>query len=826
MGRVRAALVGLGIGQREVELLTVTAETLAALAKGQDLSGTASQWLVETTRAAEAAQEPQAGATPAGSPEVPPTGSAEVPPAGSPEPWPASQEVPALVRDASVVLQRVGVLTGLGAALDAALVQVTRDLAVRTGRVLLADKATDDPGELASSVRARWVARTKSATAREIACVSGWGKGESADLVALATAPRDITTITTEAMRTGAASWRLVRRYWRQAGTRAHEDGLVIAQALFGTDPDTLAKERLTPEGDYTDRPWVHKEYYHALDREIARLDSQDAQARAQARERARAARRYRTRVHDDGTATVTLQGTATQIIAATDRLERAARAARAAGDPRTLDQLGTDIALSLLLHSTLNLPDLASTNQKNTGQKNTRHKDSNARPQSPDTLDGLGDDVVSTAWSQQMIAVMRALPAAVLNVIVPLDALTGTSINTPPPRRHPAPPGTPPPGTPPPEASPSGEEEPASASIPPAPVGSAIPLAPAGSAMPSGTESERPPAPDERPPAPDGRPPVGLVGQVTGAYPIFLDAGHLRELFLAPGTTMYRLLTDPADGRCVERSITSYTPDAAMRAQVHAADVTCRAPGCLQHAPYTQLDHVIPYNRTHPEHGGPTAEPNLQTLHGGDHDPKTRREWTATMNTTRIVTWRSLLGRIYRTRTHDYNQYATLLAAAQTRIEQNTTTWSTPTTSTSPTAGTGPAAGAGLDPATARAHAIDHEIYTALSYRPPGTPLAHPADNPWADHDEGYTGWPITDLTHTTTTGGRGYGPHPDTADQARTEHHNTYRATREATDQNGEQHADQDTDHNDHEQHASTTDTPGTDTPETDTPDPPPPF
>ncbi|MFX0538963.1 HNH endonuclease signature motif containing protein [Ornithinimicrobium sp. Y1847] len=301
-------------------------------------------------------------------------------------------------------------------------------------------------------------------------------------------------------------------------------------------------------------------------------------------------------------------------------------------------------------------------------------------------------------------------------------------------------------------------------------------------------------------------------MGQVTGAYPIFLDAGHLRELFLAPGTTMYRLLTDPADGRCVERSITSYTPDAAMRAQVHAADVTCRAPGCLQHAPYTQLDHVIPYNRTHPEHGGPTAEPNLQTLHGGDHDPKTRREWTATMNTTRIVTWRSLLGRIYRTRTHDYNQYATLLAAAQTRIEQNTTTWSTPTTSTSPTAGTGPAAGAGLDPATARAHAIDHEIYTALSYRPPGTPLAHPADNPWADHDEGYTGWPITDLTHTTTTGGRGYGPHPETADQARTEHHNTYRSTREA--------ANQDTDPSDHHQHDSTTDTPGADTPRTDTP------
>ncbi|MGD8150328.1 hypothetical protein ACQE92_10530, partial [Ornithinimicrobium sp. Y1694] len=32
VGRVRAALVGLGIGQREVELLTATAETLAALA--------------------------------------------------------------------------------------------------------------------------------------------------------------------------------------------------------------------------------------------------------------------------------------------------------------------------------------------------------------------------------------------------------------------------------------------------------------------------------------------------------------------------------------------------------------------------------------------------------------------------------------------------------------------------------------------------------------------------------------------------------------------------------------------------------------------------
>ena len=276
----------------------------------------------------------------------------------------------------------------------------------------------------------------------------------------------------------------------------------------------------------------------------------------------------------------------------------------------------------------------------------------------------------------------------------------------------------------------------------------------------------------------------------VTGAFPFFLTPDAVRELALSPGTTLFRLLTDPADGRCVERSLKSYAPDAAMRAQVHAADVTCRAPGCVQHAPYTQLDHVVP----HGQDGGDTCEPNLQNLHTGHHDPKTKGEWTAVMAANRDVTWTSLLGRIYRTRAHDYRQYSTLYRQALDRVETAVSDALAADRAARDTARAEGTAGSGVDgrgeprqqaPLTrerALADAVDAAIYRALTYRGPAQVLRAGDDHPGTDTDPAYLGWDIIDLTHTGPAGRRRHGPDPDTARTEQQTQHDTAPATRDA--------------------------------------------
>lgn len=149
-------------------------------------------------------------------------------------------------------------------------------------------------------------------------------------------------------------------------------------------------------------------------------------------------------------------------------------------------------------------------------------------------------------------------------------------------------------------------------------------------------------------------------VGELLGPFRSFVSPADVRRLALSPGTTMSRLLVDPADGRCVERSTSAYLMDAAMRAQILAADVTCRAPGCVHPAVLCQIDHVEEFGA-----GGPTSESNGQPLHTGHHDPKTAKDWDAHLAANRDVTWTTLLGRVYRTRAWDYRRYVTALTDA-----------------------------------------------------------------------------------------------------------------------------------------------------------------
>ena len=159
--------------------------------------------------------------------------------------------------------------------------------------------------------------------------------------------------------------------------------------------------------------------------------------------------------------------------------------------------------------------------------------------------------------------------------------------------------------------------------------------------------------------PRPDGRPPDkprlrGRVAQVLGPNPFFITDHHARELALFPGTTLHRLVTDPLDGRLVERSIKTYRPDADMRRQVIAADQLSRAPGPRTGAHAGELDHVTPYGWA----GGSTTELNLALLARRPHRFKTEGTWHLSLGARRDLTVTTLLGQVVTTRTHDYRTY------------------------------------------------------------------------------------------------------------------------------------------------------------------------
>ncbi|WP_131104363.1 hypothetical protein [Ornithinimicrobium sufpigmenti] len=144
------------------------------------------------------------------------------------------------------------------------------------------------------------------------------------------------------------------------------------------------------------------------------------------------------------------------------------------------------------------------------------------------------------------------------------------------------------------------------------------------------------------------------MVGELTGSHPMFLTPGHAQELVLLPGTTLHRLLTDPADGRLIERTITTYRPDVDMRRQVLAADLYSRAPGSRLTGQALELDHVTPWGTP----GGTTTETNLAALHKRPHHEKTLGHWRIHIGTRRDLTFTTLLNQHRTTRVHNYTQY------------------------------------------------------------------------------------------------------------------------------------------------------------------------
>ncbi|AXH95227.1 hypothetical protein [Ornithinimicrobium avium] len=458
----------------------------------------------------------------------------------------------------------------------------------------------------------------------EIEVALGFSAWEAGLLVRAATAAEPLAGMVDAALRAGETTWVQVRWFYEKTASLEDDRRLLVAAALFGDDPGLAAGDRLGPDGDLHGRAWSVPSFRAALDAEVTACRGSDVAAERAARARAYAARRTWTRVHEDGMATLSIRGPVASVLAAGQRLERGARGVRAAGDPRTLGQLGVDVGLGLLTYATVALhgcpdkqPDPAATDAVS-GHPVSDDAVSDDAVSGGESAGGvLFDEVIAPQDMELLARVVNGLPPVALQVVLPYSTMAGGfpicgrcsgPLDAPEPRD-------------------TGQQE-------------AVHNRPPG----AGQDSAR-----RGPPGRSGR---GRVGEVLGPNPFFVSEGHARELALMPGTTLHRLVVDPRDGRLVERTIKGYRPDADMRRQVVAADVYSRAPGAR--ARTGELDHVTPYGWA----GGPTSEVNLALLAKRPHRYKTEGTWQVEIGARRDLTFTTLLGQVVRTRVHDYRTY------------------------------------------------------------------------------------------------------------------------------------------------------------------------
>lgn len=696
--RLRGALVDLGVQGPVVETLISTAQACADVAVASSRWGRAGAGLPGVASDDEAEQheteQHEAEQRTVGRHEVGGPDAEQHEAEHDAEHRDREATDPAAIDPAANVVEAISTLARTAGQLDSVVLTAASVLSLETGDVLLTEKGVASPDELSRRQRELWRSRAKSLTRREIAAATGWGEGEAADLVALANTPQDTLSQVHSALRSGEVTWRLARSFYRKAGALDTADAAGIAAGLFGNDPGKAVTERLDSSGAFHGHPWWHKEYYRALEREVAKVKACDPEATRKTREENAATNDVRLNLDEFGTGVLMVGTTATQGAAMIDRISKAAKAARAAGDPRTLRQLRTAVATALLLHGSVDVP-------------------------------GLPDDpaLITPEQSAELTKVLYALPTAELNLIVPLTTLLGMTTGALTPVGHES----------------GGNRIPAAFGGYGAPETSGFTsragcscVCTCGATQGSpgtaatGEICTDPPATGTGSDAPGE---IGIA-EVVGTHSIFLTPEEARTLALTPGSTLFRLVTDPVTGALLERSSSAYRFDGAMRAHIIAADVFCRAPGCLKPAALAQIDHV----QEHGTPGGHTCISNGQPLDSAHHDLKTKKHWDAVLHDNRDLTWTTLLGRIYTTKTHDYRQYTRLLEAATTAISTDV------------------ADGMSVE------EAVDRQIYQALTYRPPGAPLATEDDSPEAD--EYFTGWDQVTTTHTRPNGTRSYHP------------------------------------------------------------------
>lgn len=317
--------------------------------------------------------------------------------------------------------------------------------------------------------------------------------------------------------------------------------------------------------------------------------------AEQRARERAKCRRVTRPRAEHDETASMRIEGPATDVLALDLALDASARATKAAGDERTIDQLRFD-ALAGIGHHALA----------------TGH---------------LCDPATGTHLATTNGQLPRVHITMALDQLLPQPAAS--------------------------ESGAPGTKAGASGSAPGSASGEGCPSpAPAGGtgSAPIGADDQRqrcsqpgelpwpPPLPGERL-APTAVPELAGYGPITPATARALAAGGIWS----------RIVTDPLSGAVLDVGTTRYRPTRAIAEQVIARDRTCVRPGCTHQARTCQLDHTIAYNHAHPDRGGSTSAANLGPLCSRDHLTKTHAGYQVTQPEPGIFEWTTPSGHRYR---------------------------------------------------------------------------------------------------------------------------------------------------------------------------------
>jgi len=128
------------------------------------------------------------------------------------------------------------------------------------------------------------------------------------------------------------------------------------------------------------------------------------------------------------------------------------------------------------------------------------------------------------------------------------------------------------------------------------------------------------------------------VPGMVNG-HPIAPEAA--RQLTGTGHSTLYRILTDPADGTVLDHAAETYTIPEKMRIALVEKWQYCTLPGCDRSAAKAELDHIEPFNHEDPGRGGPTTMGNLHPLCREHHQMKTDNRLKVTRSPdTGMLTW------------------------------------------------------------------------------------------------------------------------------------------------------------------------------------------
>lgn len=329
------------------------------------------------------------------------------------------------------------------------------------------------------------------------------------------------------------------------------------------------------------------------LRRDIARaliaVDPAEAEARA---ERRRAQRRVtRPRALPDEVAAMTIQGPASEVLALDQALQASAKAARRAGDPRTVDQLRFDALAAVgsealvtghLGPKRLNLP--LATSDGRSPEVHVTIPISQLVPEG--VADGDGGDEAGV-----LRRMLTAPPA-------PIPGCSCRSNGRSPAR---------------PEGGNSLEAPWYRASE---------------SVIDTGPSLHR-----------EAVPCLSGYGPITPATARALAAGGIWR----------RLVTDPVSDQLLDLGHARYRPSTALADHVRARDDSCVRPGCPAPARECQLDHTQPWDHADPGEGGPTSPRNLGPLCHRDHQTKTHGDFQLRQSAPGIFEWQTPTGHRYR---------------------------------------------------------------------------------------------------------------------------------------------------------------------------------